>query len=82
MAEPQATFAGLLRKLRARARLTQEDLAEAAGVSPRTISDLERGIHLTAHKGLEDVCVARLDRSLGAGLLVTESRPTCLGDLQ
>jgi tetratricopeptide (TPR) repeat protein/transcriptional regulator with XRE-family HTH domain len=50
VAEPPVTFAGLLRKLRTEARLTQEDLAEAAGLSPRSISDLERGINLTAHK--------------------------------
>jgi tetratricopeptide (TPR) repeat protein/transcriptional regulator with XRE-family HTH domain len=43
-------FAGLLRQLRAEARLTQEELAEAAGLSPRSVSDLERGIHRTAHK--------------------------------
>ena len=44
MAEPPVTFAGLLRKLRTEARLTQEELAEAAGLSPRSVSDLERGI--------------------------------------
>ncbi len=47
---PGLEFAGLLRQLRARARLTQEELAEAAGLSPRSVSDLERGIHRTAHK--------------------------------
>jgi transcriptional regulator with XRE-family HTH domain len=40
----------LLRLLRAEAGLTQEELAAAAGVSPRTVSDLERGLHQTAHK--------------------------------
>jgi tetratricopeptide (TPR) repeat protein/DNA-binding XRE family transcriptional regulator len=44
VAEPPVTFAALLRRLRAAARLTQEDLAEAAGLSPRSVSDLERGI--------------------------------------
>ena len=44
------SFAGLLRQLRAEARLTQEELAEAAGLSPRSVSDLERGLHATAHK--------------------------------
>jgi tetratricopeptide (TPR) repeat protein/transcriptional regulator with XRE-family HTH domain len=48
--EPQATFAGLLRKLRTAARLTQEELAEASGVRPRSISDLERGIAATPHR--------------------------------
>jgi transcriptional regulator with XRE-family HTH domain len=48
--QPGLGFAGLLRQLRAEAKLTQEELAEAAGVSPRSVSDLERGIHRTAHK--------------------------------
>ena len=43
-------FGGLLRQLRAEAGLTQEELAEAAGLSPRSVSDLERGIHPTARK--------------------------------
>ena len=49
MAE-QATsgLAGLLRQLRAGAQLTQAELAKAAGVSPRAVSDLERGINRTA----------------------------------
>jgi tetratricopeptide (TPR) repeat protein/DNA-binding XRE family transcriptional regulator len=50
VAEPPVTFADLLRKLRTEARLTQEELAEAAGLSPRAISDLERGVNLTARK--------------------------------
>ena len=36
-------FGGLLRQLRDDARLTQEELAEAAQVSLRAVSDLERG---------------------------------------
>ena len=43
-------FAGLLRQLRADAKLTQEELAEAAGLSPRSVSDLERGVTRTTHK--------------------------------
>ncbi len=50
MAEPELSFAGLLRRLRAGARLTQEELAETAGLSPRSVSDLERGINRTARK--------------------------------
>jgi tetratricopeptide (TPR) repeat protein/transcriptional regulator with XRE-family HTH domain len=41
-------FGGLLRKLRDDAGLTQDKLAEAAQVSQRAISDLERGINRTA----------------------------------
>jgi predicted ATPase/DNA-binding XRE family transcriptional regulator len=37
-------FAALARRLRERAQLTQEELAERAGVSARTISDVERGL--------------------------------------
>src|SRR5690349_11166811 len=47
---PALGFAGLLRRLRADAGLTQEELAEAAGLSPRSVSDLERGINRTARK--------------------------------
>jgi tetratricopeptide (TPR) repeat protein/transcriptional regulator with XRE-family HTH domain len=48
--QPALSFAALLRQLRIDARLTQEELAEAAGLSPRSVSDLERGIHRTARK--------------------------------
>lgn len=48
--QPGSQFAGLLRHLRTEARLTQEELAEAAGLSPRSVSDLERGINRTARK--------------------------------
>ena len=51
MAEQAAlSFGGLLRQLRAEANLTQEELAEAAQLSPRSVSDLERGISRTARK--------------------------------
>jgi predicted ATPase/DNA-binding XRE family transcriptional regulator len=43
-------FGRLLRQLRDDAGLTQEELAEAAGLSPRSVSDLERGVNLTARK--------------------------------
>jgi WD40 repeat protein/transcriptional regulator with XRE-family HTH domain len=43
-------FGGLLRQLRDDAGLTQEELAEAAQVSQRAVSDLERGINRTARK--------------------------------
>ena len=41
---PPASFGTLLRRLRTAAGLTQEELADAARVSYRSISDLERGI--------------------------------------
>src|SRR5215510_6912235 len=48
--QPALSFARLLRQLRAGTKLTQEELAAAAGVSPRSVSNLERGINRTAHK--------------------------------
>jgi WD40 repeat protein/DNA-binding XRE family transcriptional regulator len=54
------SFGGLLRQLRAEARLTQEELAEAAGVSPRSVSDLERGINRTARKDTAELLAGPL----------------------
>ena len=50
MEQPGLGFGGLLRQLRAEAQLTQEELAEAASLSPRSVSDLEREINRTARK--------------------------------
>jgi len=45
MRDAQAVaFADLLKQYRSRARLSQEELAERAGLSVRAISDLERGL--------------------------------------
>ncbi len=48
--QPGLGFGGLLRQLRDQAGLTQDELAEAAAVSQRAISDLERGVNATARK--------------------------------
>ena len=53
-------FGGLLRQLRAEAGLTQEELAEAAGLSPRSVSDLERGINRTARKDTAELLAGAL----------------------
>jgi transcriptional regulator with XRE-family HTH domain len=50
VAEPPVTFAGLLRRLRVGAGMTQEELAEAASVSVRSVRDLERGRVATPQK--------------------------------
>jgi transcriptional regulator with XRE-family HTH domain/tetratricopeptide (TPR) repeat protein len=50
-----------LRKHREAAGLTQEALAESAGVSVRTISDLERGVHLDARSSTLNRLVRALD---------------------
>jgi tetratricopeptide (TPR) repeat protein/DNA-binding XRE family transcriptional regulator len=49
LAEPSA-FGTLLRSLRIAAGLTQEELAGAAELSVRSVSDLERGVNQTARK--------------------------------
>src|SRR6516225_9580616 len=59
--QPALGFAGLLRQLRAEAGLTQEELAEAAGLSPRSVSDLERGINRTARKDTAVLLSGALD---------------------
>jgi transcriptional regulator with XRE-family HTH domain len=46
----QGFFAELLHRLRTTAGLTQEELAFAAGLSTRAISDLERGVNVTARR--------------------------------
>ena len=61
MAEPELSFAGLLRQLRAEAKLTQEELAEAAGVSTGSVSNLERGITRIAHKDTGVLLAGALD---------------------
>jgi len=53
--QPEIEYAELLRQLRAAGGLTQEELATAAGVSPRTVSDLERGINLTPRKATAEL---------------------------
>jgi WD40 repeat protein/transcriptional regulator with XRE-family HTH domain len=47
--------------LRAEARLTQEELAQGAKLSPRSVSDLERGIHRTARKDTAELLADALD---------------------
>ena len=61
--QPRTAFRDLLRHARRDAGLTQEELAERAGVSARTISDLERGV---ARAPRQDTCamlISALDLS-------------------
>ena len=53
--QPAIQYAELLRQLRAEQGLTQEELASAAGISPRTISDLERGINQTPRRSTAEL---------------------------
>jgi tetratricopeptide (TPR) repeat protein/transcriptional regulator with XRE-family HTH domain len=48
--EPSADFGELLRQHRLLGGMTQEELAAAATLSPRSVSDLERGVHPTARR--------------------------------
>ena len=73
--QPELSFAGLLRQLRAEARLTQEELAAAATVSPRSVSDLERGVNRTPHKDTAVLLAGALGLSGPAGdLFVAAAR--------
>src|SRR5688572_5227978 len=56
-------FADLLRRYRRAAGLTQELLAERAGISTRAVSDLERGLYLAPRRDT----VAFLARALDLG---------------
>jgi transcriptional regulator with XRE-family HTH domain len=71
VAEPELSFAGLLRQLRAEARLTQEELAEAASLSPQAVAALERGIHRTAHKDTAVLLADALGLPEQVGVLFT-----------
>ena len=73
--QPELSFAGLLRQLRAEARLTQEELADAATVSPRSVSDLERGINRNPHKDTAALLAGALGLTGSAeGLFVAAAR--------
>ncbi len=54
------SFARLLKRHRIEAGLSQENLAELAGVSKDEISALERGLHRAPHKATLDLLIAAL----------------------
>ncbi len=61
MHQGQATsFGALLRRYRVAAGLTQEELAERAGLSVRTVSDLERGVNRSPRKDTLPLLAAAL----------------------
>jgi predicted ATPase/transcriptional regulator with XRE-family HTH domain len=81
MREPRDSFGDLLRRLRSAAALSQEELAERAGLSRHGISDLERGARhaprLETVRMLADALA--LDENDRAALLAA-ARPTLLGN--
>ena len=78
------TLGVALKKLRAAAGMTQEELADRAGISARTVSDVERGLRRVVHGdtarrlaaalGLSERDRARFD-ALARGAVRTRSRP-------
>jgi predicted ATPase/transcriptional regulator with XRE-family HTH domain len=74
--ETASAFGPLLRQHRTAIGLSQEALAERAGLSPRTVSDLERGIKTRPHPATLRLLADALE--LGAderGALAAASRP-------
>ena len=63
MSEAEALFGDLLREYRVAAGLTQEALAERAGLSARGVSDLERGLSRAPRLHT----LSRLAEALGLG---------------
>jgi predicted ATPase/transcriptional regulator with XRE-family HTH domain/Tfp pilus assembly protein PilF len=81
MSADRGSFGELLRRLRSGAALSQEALAERAGLSKRGISDLERGARLAPR--LETVRLLADGLALGdtdRQALLAAARPALLGD--
>src|SRR5687767_8536909 len=81
MSERGTSFGELLRRLRSAAALSQEALAERAGLSRRGISDLERG--LRQEPRLETVRLLADGLALGEAdraALLAAARPGLLGN--
>src|SRR5215212_6620310 len=74
----ESDFGGLLRRYRVASGLTQEELAERAGVSARGVSDLERGAHGLPRKDTLRLLLDALDLTATdrATLLTAARRPT------
>ena len=67
------SFARLLRRHRVAAGLSQEGLAELAGVSTDAISALERGFRRAPHKATFDLLIAALALDDDARLEIEEA---------
>jgi predicted ATPase/DNA-binding XRE family transcriptional regulator len=79
--ETSPAFGDLLRRFRSGTGLSQEELAERAGLSRNGISDLERGVH--ASPRLETVRMLADALALGEadrGLLLAAARPALFRD--
>lgn len=70
-------FGDLLRSLRTRAGLSQEQLASMALVSPRTISDLERGVNAVPRRQTAVLIADQLHLDPGERSAFEEAARTC-----
>ena len=76
MSDQQTSFGTLLKRYRMAAGLTQEALAASAGLSARTIADLERGVNrLPRHDTFELLMTALNVTSQQRALLLAIARP-------
>ena len=77
-----APFGDLLRGLRRSAALSQEELAERAGLSPRGISDLERGVRRAPHLSTVRLLAAALAlNAVDQQSLIAAARPARYADV-
>src|SRR5215213_1524938 len=75
-ASPTLTFGEFLRRLRTEAALSQEELAERAGLSLRGVSDLERGVRRLPHLETVRLLADALQLTPGArSALLAAARP-------
>lgn len=75
-ADSSHPFGALLRRYRMLAGLTQESLAERAGISARAVSDLERGVNRTPRaETLELIAAALMLAPQDRAALITAAHP-------
>ncbi len=75
-AQPVSFFGEMLRRYRAAANLSQEELAERAGLSARAISDLERGVKRSPRKDTVELLANALALSpRKRALFISTARP-------
>lgn len=69
----EPSFSSLLRALRTRAGLTQEEVAQRAGLSPRAIGDLERGLVRRPQRKTVELLIRALDLPAAAANTLSEA---------
>lgn len=67
------SFSSLLRTLRRRAGLTQEEVAQRAGLSPRAIGDLERGLVRRPQRKTVELLIRALELPAAAANSLSEA---------